>query len=170
MAGVRRWAWNIFCALSLLVFVSNVTLWVRSCWVREYVAYWRGTTDGFSTPAHSRGISYSLQWTRGTICVSRYRQDFHGIPTLNSSWSYVTDRPAKMFSGGKLPDDWFYFVRGDFRIALNLGHTPDGLTSSQYLIFPLWLFLIFALPPLLWWRKWRKRNRRGFPVEAATAF
>ena len=44
--------------------------------------------------------------------------------------------------------------------------------SYQFLVLPLWLFLIFAVPPLVWWRQRRKRlgGGRGFAVEAmATA-
>ena len=32
-------------------------------------------------------------------------------------------------------------------------------------MLPLWLFLLFAIPPLLWLRRWRRAQGRGFPVE-----
>jgi hypothetical protein len=42
--------------------------------------------------------------------------------------------------------------------------TDDGSTMAR-MTFPLWLFLPFAIPPLLWLRRWRKTRGRGFLVE-----
>src|ERR1700740_3077166 len=86
---MKRWARNSFCLFSLLVFVSSVTLWVRSYFVAEGVV-WRQR----STPTGL--LWYEVSSSRGAVGVSRYRVEGIGFVGPGPGWDY--ERSAKVES------------------------------------------------------------------------
>jgi len=150
---VKRWAWNLFCLVSLLVFVSSVTIWVRSYFVGDYVTYWSSAT-----------ASCNIVCRRAALRLEYIRyDDWMGSLRRERNWFYSTFPPQ--LEPLQIPKaDWSV----DFKIASI--HLSQGSRTMRALIFPLWLFLPAGVPPFLWWRKWRTkggRGARGFPVSVA---
>jgi len=167
---MRRWPWNIFCALSLLVFVASVTLWVRSYLIAEQIAW--------SHPSHRPGktglFGFTMSWSRGIVEFQRaggetagdfnftkYAGWYHGILPPSEENLFAAD------TGGYVTDirmagfQFLHYFRDDGKAEWS---------SVWSFIAPLWLFLPAGIPPFLWWRKWkRKRRGRGFPVGVGSA-
>jgi hypothetical protein len=164
----RRWAWNIFCALSLLTFATSMTLCIRSYFFVDAI----GCTLQ-STP--NRSVYCSLATSRGAVRFIGSLLDGPHPADYFSTARYAQIRPAYSMYYGQGA-----FLRTNFNFAglqfVRFQIQPFSQESAYArarmdtlgLILPLWLFLIFAVPPLLWWRKRRKRlGGRGFPVAAA---
>jgi len=167
---VKRWAWHIFCALSLLIFATSVTIWVRSYFVSEY-GRWARESQGSGWWIYR--LRFDLTLSQGSLLFRREQAeqlgDYPDIDLLNG-W-YYSNSPslAELYPAHPRLDATDLHFAG-FRLVHSLSGNADGSWRSVWVFAaPLWLFLIFALPPLLWWRKWRKRNTRGFPLEAAGA-
>jgi len=152
----RRCAWhplqgitNFFCALSLLVFVTSVTIWVRSYFVRDLVVWsWREVP--------TRDVGWELESTRGRCGVIRHWIDYD---------SPKSPMPSNLKYFKFEPKDLVGFV--NTKSFKSLGVASH---SAQGLAIPLWLFLPAGIPPFLWWRKWRRgRGGRGFPVQSPSA-
>jgi hypothetical protein len=158
----RRWAWNIFCALSLLIFATSVTLWVRSYFATEVFGWFQIERDG-------SGAEYSLLYQRDIVGFRIFRSDvLRQSPTFRG-WRHLRFPPTSIYPPGNQQIDYvnLQFARFVFHFRRNRIY-PSWFTDLVVHI-PLWLFLIFAVPPLLWWGKRRKRlGGRGFPVAAAT--
>lgn len=71
---MRRWAWNIFCILSLLVFVLSVGIWVRSCFVTAELERFSRQTDLMQQPPLTRTLGYGIGWGTGTLGISLPRR------------------------------------------------------------------------------------------------
>ncbi len=70
---------------------------------------------------------------------------------------------------GSSRNDRIYFGLGDFELVDGVWQQPDRRVHYRALTVPLWVFLPFALPPILWWRNRKKSRGCGFPIEAAGA-
>jgi hypothetical protein len=66
---VKRWARNIFCAMSLLVFVGSVTLAVRSYFVADQINYlaWRVAPPNNSSFGNANLLSFG--YAQATFAV-----------------------------------------------------------------------------------------------------
>ena len=163
----RRWAWNIFCVFSLVIFATSVTLWVRSYFVADY-AMWTpyAWTDATGMPIPNGGSSYIVGYRRGAVGIFRDAGNFYSRP---SGWRHWSRAPTNGEFYSATPSDRLNLHFGSFRIWYKVEAYSNGWASWRCVVLPFWLFLIFAVPPLLWWRKRRKRlGGRGFPVAAAT--
>jgi len=162
MKAVKRWVWNIFCALSLLIFATSVTLWVRSYFVRD-VNYriWR--------PTSGRIESYETDCSRGAMQFAHTGSKDDGQTNFAGGWKHervpmlvTLDLESELACPNHLHLPGFQFVLVRENKLIQQG-------SGWGVQFPLRLFLIFAIPPVLWWRKWKKNRGRGFPVGVASA-
>jgi hypothetical protein len=165
--GVRRWLWNIFCALSLLIFILSVMIWVRSWFVGEAVARYRVWPDQVHQPATFRGSTYAIAWGSGAILIGRVQYQLRGVASLPSSPEYRYEKkPPHSLVAASSKGDGFNLQLGQFQLRYAVNTDPAGWTSHQSLTLPLWLFLPAAIPPLIWWRRWQRRHLhlRGFPV------
>jgi len=169
---VKRRAFNIVSALSLLLCVAVAVLWVRSYWASDaiYVMRWEDeeqltffTQDVLVVGRGGVGFSRRVEsGDRGT-----FRND---VEAGSKARGWAIHSPQWLRREAKYPQfhvlstdvpTWFHWrrwARGDFK----------GRPGTQYwydLIVPLWcLVLPFAVAPLLWmngWRRRRRRNRRG---------
>jgi hypothetical protein len=156
----RRWTWNIFCALSLLILATSAMLWVRS-----YVIW-----DQFESKTWGEGedVFYSIDCSKGALGIYRYWEADDLIQKPGGwGWSHHSLKPQPLWNvpgpARVLPTLHFLGLH-----LHHLSHTTDhGRIVTFGVALPLWLFLIFAVPPLLWWRGRRKIGGRGFPVAAA---
>jgi len=157
MGDVRRWAWNIFCALSLLIFATSTMLWVRSCFISEDFTH-------LSTSARMNWTDFHVELVPGRI---RFVHEWHYDQPARSGfgeWYHNRLSPQVVQYEHRNRGDQFNVRCCGFQLVYCIG--ADELVGCSLLIaaFPLWLFLIFAVPPLLWWRKRRKLGGRGFPL------
>lgn len=154
---MKRWTWNLFCLFSLLVFVSSVTIWVRSYYVTDEVGQWVMGTSGET-------LSLGLQSGCGSIKVIRFVVRIDGEEQLPTRWHHEQWEPAVHLIKTDPPDEYTNLRLGGFQLLYAFAKHNWGEVSKQELTIPLWLFLPAAVPPFLWWRKWRKKGGRGFPV------
>jgi len=153
----RRWTWNIFCALSLLILATSVTLWVRSHRLGETVGY------TFQTESGIQGGCFAT-WDSGMILVERWRQKVGPYLEGPPGWLHSYQGPFDPCRLQDVSNERIALIFGISRLGYGSFMDAHGQYARQCLVFPLWLFLIFAVPPLLWWRGRRKLGGRGFPV------
>src|SRR5262249_36356304 len=134
--------------LSLLILAGAMTLWIRSCFGGEGVLWiWQRTPK----QVHHWYASYG----NGSISIQHDRLDSDLLITASTGWTYY-----------KFPDTLQYRGFGFNRVVGTGEHLK---TVSQIARFPLWPFLLFAIPPIIWWRRRRKTGGRGFPLVTASA-
>jgi len=160
----RRWAWNIFCALSLLLFVASVTLWVRS-----YVVFDAIIHSGEWPENGERNAGGYTWWTfaavRGRVGFSRMKFVDPPPAGMQLHWEYhkfpySDDIDVSGVRGARLIVQFGGFTLAEIP-------TLHVMWCQQVIVLPLWLFLPAGIPPFLWWRKWKKARRgRGFPVQS----
>jgi len=93
--------------------------------------------------------------------VWRYAND-----DQEARWSYKAEkRPAPWALLVKSPADRVNFSLGDFELLSMSDQEDYWITTDWFVRLPLWLFLPFAIPPILWLRRRSRRAIRGFPVE-----
>ena len=157
--------WNIFCAVSLLIFAGSVAVWVRSYFVRDYII-WRGVLkEPSSEPMRTRNLEYLLYWTRGVIQLERRRFEYLESHNEHSAWTHGEEPPVPWSFTPGSPTAPINVHFGSFQFRYDRQPYVNSWFSGQLLACPLWLFLPFAAPPLLWWRRRRRESARGFPVE-----
>ena len=66
---MRRWAFNLLCGISLLVFVGSVCLWVRIYFVQDYVGRFSQGIDLTRQPAKTPWDRWGVGSNRGTITI-----------------------------------------------------------------------------------------------------
>jgi len=157
---VKRWAWNSFCLFSLLVFASSVILLVSSFLVRSEVA-----AIDVRSPAAS--TVYSVAIARGEVGIARDVFDDSVLGTGRfTRWLWSQQLWPSSLHDRTTPGDLAYTDVLGFQY--NRWQTGGySHLSRWHLVLPFWLFFPAAVPPFLWWRKWRKKGGRGFPVAVA---
>jgi hypothetical protein len=165
---VRRWAFHIFCAVSLLVFAGSIVLWVRSCFVSEGIARREVHSGWVDDVMAGRSLIYAAGSAGGCIGFYRYRSEFNTILPGRSGWEYKKWPPIDYAPAPASPSDRINVHFGGFQWVHSIHVDRYGWTSHQSLTLPLWIFLPAAIPPILWWRRYRRKDKRGFPVEATS--
>src|SRR5262245_24490367 len=111
--------WNIFCALSLLVLASSVTLWVRSYYVDEFITR---ITRFTPAPRHRPSVVYDEEivgWHRGAAYLLCQRFKHSGYTKRVSEWYYsrhpsgavlAVSMPYEGINGGLLGFQFFHGV------------------------------------------------------------
>jgi hypothetical protein len=157
--GVKRWTFNTSCVISLLIFLASIALWVRT-----YFA-----SDEFERKSWSSGReSFSVIYTtRGIINIGLGREmdkDIHS--TGGWPWTYHLITSQSPLQLARSPDDRLFLRLGSLQFQHRFRTTGHGWDSVSQLTLPIWIFLPTIIPPLLWWRRWRRRQIRGFPIDA----
>jgi hypothetical protein len=161
---VKRWTKNLCCLFSLLVFVGSVALWVRSYFVCETIITSTVHTDSHRNPVWSGFVDYIVTWARGTIGFDRWRVEYEGSPGVGGQWNYRRSEPIKTAIMVSSPEDKLNLHAGGFQLLYSVRTDELTATYEHRLVLPLWLFLPLGIPPLLWWRRWKRNRGRGFAV------
>ena len=164
---MRRWVWNILCALSLLLFVSSITLWVRSYFVADAVSYSTTVTD----MTHRQPIVWLVRYgggsNRGAISVGRIEVENRLLAT-GPRWRYQAAPPAVATGWLKSKNDLVNFQWGGFILIYSPYHPIPEVRSLVDVGVPLWIFLAVGIPPVLWWQRHRRKGGVGFPIKMNT--
>lgn len=156
MPRIGRWVLNALtlrlrsglAALSLLLCVGMCVLWVRSYWV----------SDDFLVQANARPLNIHRPWRlttgRGVFVVSwDGRAQLVWYENVPPSWGWLRHRTQSPWNLARIS------------MARDVLIYRVSATESLYTVFP-WeldvpfrtLFVLLALPSLVWWlcRKWRR--------------
>jgi hypothetical protein len=159
---MKRRLLNLAAAVSLVLFLATVGLWVRSYWVGDNVSW---------SSSHAReGDWVSREWMinigRGGWLIQWIDSldEPTGAPRPNSDpWRWSHPRaPASVGGGAHLPSFW---RRRGFSYSSTGPMNRPGRVQHRYLCTPLWFLAALTSPvPLLWLCRRRlqaKRNRDG---------
>jgi hypothetical protein len=166
---VNRWARKILCALSLLVFVASVALWVRSYSVEESIAHRCDQVSAAGQDIVTRTERWTFECSRGAIGVAYFRGRFSGFLHGSDPWTYYASDSFHDLIQQSWPRDSFNVRFGKFQLRSTRNLDGDDWSSERSLVLPLWLLLPAAIPPIFWWKRWRGPRGRGFPVALASA-
>jgi hypothetical protein len=160
---------NLLTALSRLLGVAIVVLWVRG--------FWRGSrlhlSFGGATPA---GVSYT-RWTveaeSGRVVVQRetLAGTASALEERTQRWRARLERPIRLESGPPIIPQgrtMTYVLESLWDFASGTAAAPvppAGRMVASYVLFPHWLPLVpVGAPAACWaWRRWTSRRwrRRG---------
>jgi hypothetical protein len=164
---VRRRVFHFFCAGCLLIFAAGFVLCVRGLFVGEALRWAVEQNDRGRRPPVRRVVLHELFTIPGGVGVFRgegYWSDGYISPAADGFSHRVG--PPLMPNG--TPSAW---DRANFRwggIRFHVVNRAYGLWEREAVgVLPFWVFLPVAIPPMLWWRSWRKQWGRGFEVESA---
>jgi len=155
---MKRRLFNLLAAVSLVLCLATLPLWVRSYWRSDDLSYTRSTQEEL--------VNFGPQSTYGELSVvANY------FPEKDSNreqgWNLHTraSSPEQMFRYcGK------YLIQGQVSSVLGsrfgyFSQRIDPVHFARYIWFPHWLLaLVFAILPALWFRSFartRKRRRLG---------
>jgi len=178
MPGMKRRLFNISAAVSLLLSLATVALWVRSAYAGDVVGM--SGTDG--NPDVGVDWIYLVRSNLGAMVFSSDRvSSAHDYPGYQSNrrWWFVSGKPDRgLTRKATTPQENVSASDGQVRsFAVNmvvLGFTHTDYSDrhgerwypgdSTYVLVPHWVVaLVFLLPPG-WWllknRKQRLRQRR----------
>ena len=164
---MKRWAKNLACLFSLLVFLSSVTLWVRSYFTKDSLAREVWQLDSAGQSVRTRRWTYSVFWSKGTLGVVRNRIDLEGEWPGQTAWYHLRNAPSDIATIVRDADERINIRCGGAQFYYLVGTQAEGWRSSQRVVLPLWLFLPAGVPPLLWWRRWKRNRGRGIAVLTA---
>ena len=161
---MKRWLLNLVAALSLLLCVAALALWVRSFWAFDRFDHQHRDAQG-----QLAGVNVSSY--RGVLVVQSTRLD-QVIPE-SERWTYAASFSARPTSPGLLAYDptvtrvMAGFGSGGFRYAIRTAPPPDGLLvggTARTWVVPCYALAVAAalLPLARAWRAW-KRSRAYRP-------
>lgn len=160
---MRRRVFNILSALSLLLFVGVVVLWVRSFWMYEFVDCYRLDKSGqpvshcFISPAHGR-IRWSLNGCENPSSEQTERKFSWTFMPWKEVLQNTSINPALV---PKLTDSSCW--RFDWQTWR--GMTPAGKAAFGVEVWvPCWFLALLTMGLPLWWLKQalhRRRRRRS---------
>jgi hypothetical protein len=75
------------------------------------------------------------------------------------TWIYREFEPTRTLNAAPAPDDRVNLRLGKFQMLHRITTTADGWLSLRIMVVPAWLVLVFAVPPVLWWRRWSSGSR-----------
>jgi len=153
---MRRWAWNIFCVLSLLLLVLSGGLWGRSYFATADFERFSRQTDITRHPPLTRTLGYGIGWAPGTLGIFHYRGESSAPATSVQTWIYREFGPKRTLITAATPDDRVNLRFGNFQLLYRVETNADRWQSLRLLIVPFWVFLLAAIPPVI---KWRGRRR-----------
>ncbi len=163
---MKRWASNLFCLFSLLIFATSVALWVRSLMRSERVTWYIDRTDYSVRLPLTRYNIEAVSWADGRVAFFHASHEFAHWVQFPRGLSRESLAPGSGLYLGSVATNMRSIGFGPF--IYFAGESSDNTASmtDTTVVLPLWLFLIFAVPPILWLRKRRKNRGRGFPIEA----
>jgi hypothetical protein len=161
MPAVRRWLFNLAAAVSLVVCVATLALWVRSYWVADQVfARTEGVPDGRAARSFWRVSSAS-----GRLLIYHVAGASSDPAWVNQKGVNERGRRAEPIGAKTEATARFRFERYS-RDAMAYQSTPAGrltfMGSSWVLGFPHWLPVVLSLGLcVLWIASFRRRRARG---------
>lgn len=158
---MRRWAWNVFCILSLLVFVFSMVIWVRSYFVTADLERFSRQTDPTQQPPLTRTLGYGIGCGPGMFGIFHYRGESSVPRELARTWIYREFGPKRKLTTPASPGDRVNLRLGNFQLLYTVETSADGWLSVRLLVLPFWFFLLAAIPPLVWWHRWRRHRQSG---------
>lgn len=166
---MRRRASNFLCAFSLLIFLLSVTLGTRSYFVAEGLSNSTEHTQSGAGWGITRNSAYGISWELGKLEIFCKRTQMLASQSVAKGWEYHSHKPTSdsgtiVRSNG----DRINLHLAGSQLVYSINTDSSGWRESYFrLLVPFWIFLIFAVPPLLWWRKRRQMGGRGFAVAMA---
>ena len=109
--------------------------------------------------------SIGLDSSRGVL---GFTSSVYGIGDESNrplGWRYHALRPAPQYPMPVSRNDRLNLRFGGAQLRYMAGTNTNDLGSELDISLPLWLFGLFAIPPVLWVRRWRRKGGRGFPME-----
>jgi hypothetical protein len=152
MKRFHRWLFNGAAAISLLLCLATILLWIIS-YFSHIALNWAD---------HS--ISYDLGCSRGEMSTSRVHWA-SPVPAANAGWSLALLKPASLLdSYEKLTGIIGQFRFRFFGFAFFSLHRPAVMDGPKF-FWPCWvLVLLTAMPPAIWIRKHRPPKPGLCPV------
>jgi hypothetical protein len=165
----RRRLFASISALSLILCLATVGLWVRSYWIGDYWSHWRILSDRVEE-------SNSLMSGKGVFGIDCTRSANRGTLTSeNLRWTHDSHNRPVASDLARYARTWRHTVSFKPDVALHtfLGHgvlTVDSATLPDFRIraftVPFWsVTCLFALAPAWWvvgpWRRQSKRRKLG---------
>jgi len=122
---------------------------------------------GSSKVSHLTGVGVTC--SRGNLVFGSLQQKMSGLTGGPFGWRHFQMQPLRAVIFPNAPGERAYFSFGGLEIwGLNFSdRASSGVIRDVHV--RLWLFLPFAIPPILWLRRWRRRATRGFPVEVTAS-
>jgi hypothetical protein len=159
----KRWAWNVFCILCLLVFVGSIALWVRSHFVTADIERFSRQTEPARHPTLTKTLGYGIGWAPGRLGIFHYRGESSVPATRVHNWIYREFGPKRTLNTPPAPADRVNLQFGRFQFLYRVETTAGNWLSLRLLTLPFWVFLLAAIPPSMWWRHWRSPRSASAP-------
>ena len=150
---MRRWAFNAFCLLSLPVFIAGLAIWARGYLVPADVEWFSRYTDAARDRPLTRTLCFGVGWGPGTLAIFQYHGESSVPAETARTWIYREFDRTRTLNVAPAPDDRANLRLGTVQVLHRITTTGDGWLSLRILVVPVWLVLVFALPPLMWWRR-----------------
>ena len=159
----KRWAWNIFCILSLLLLVLSIVLWVRSHFVTADIERFSRQTEPARNSPLTKTLGYGFGWAPGRLGIFHYRGESSVPATRVQNWIYREFGPKRTLNTPPAPADRVNLQCGRFQFLYRVETTASGWLSLRLLTLPFWIFLLAAIPPSMWWLHWRNPRSASLP-------
>jgi hypothetical protein len=149
--------WNIFCLLSLLLFLLSMTIWVRSHFVSAELERFSRYTQFTEHGPLTRTLEYGIGYATGSVGIFHCHGESSTPRQLARAWIY-REWPKRNLLQSPSPDDRVNLRVGGFQLLYQV-QRRDGWLALRLLVIPFWFFLSAAIPPTLWLRRRIKRPR-----------
>jgi hypothetical protein len=167
---MRRALRNFLCIVSAALFLSGMFAWCARGYVSGRIQRWNYRLDTSHQPARQEMFFYEIWCADGAITFSRSRDNsppFGAAPRPGGHWASELSTPPRNHGPLTTPYDRTNLRFAGFQMRTMDAKSADRWWTAQELRLPLWSFLFFGIPPLLWWRQRRRQRFRGFPVASA---
>jgi hypothetical protein len=133
-------------ALSLVLCLATLALWVRGRFVSDFL--W----------LNRQHLVVGVFNSRGHVQVSHRHLMSAGLIPLTTRWEWFTEQPTRDLEAEALRSGWKF----SFRLpGVACWSTMDAALVTHDFLLPIWpVFLLTALMPLLW-SVVRRSRRRG---------
>jgi hypothetical protein len=141
MSTIRQHSFNGLCALSLLLMLAMLALWMRGLWVSDEYR-----------KVFGQGIHIGTQHQEGIVNLSLER-------VSNGVWPFTHDagghQETPVGKGGRLfRSPWFVHYKSWDEPFLNLSGTEIQIAD--------WFIVVaLAILPAIWFFNWRKKKKPG---------
>ena len=164
---MRRRLANVAAGLSLLVFIAGMAVWIYGNKAAADLERFVRVTDHSQSPPVTRTSAFGVGWGGGALGLFRYH-GLSGTPVDEArTWIYREFAPTRSAVAAPSPDDRINRRIGRFQLLHRVQISADGWLSVWTVAFPMWMFVLFGVPPAMWVRR-RVRARRAVTVGAAS--
>jgi hypothetical protein len=150
---LRRIIRNATCLLSALLFLAGMALWVHSQASTADFERFSRRTDFTQHPPQTHTLAFGIGWGNSTFGVF-FSRGQSGVPSEEArTWLYREFGPVRQLLSAPSVDDRLNWRWGRFQVLHQVQPRPDGWLSVSLVVVPMWVFCLFAIPPLaLLWR------------------